>query len=69
MSVENPLIAGFLPIQNRSSFLCQWLNVGSIFRQIFEYANQRPCEDNPPKNPITLDPDTDQYYVLTPQPI
>ena len=26
------------------------------------------CE-NTPQNVIALDPDTDQYYVLTPQPI
>ena len=37
-------------------------------RQTFEYANQIPCENNP-QNVISLDPDTDQYYVLIPQPI
>ena len=39
-----------------------------ITRQTFEHANQIPCE-NSPQNVISLDPDTDQYYVLTPQPI
>ena len=42
--------------------------VDPITRQTFEYANQIPCENNP-QNVISLDPDTDQYYVLTPQPI
>ena len=31
-------------------------------------SKQVPCE-NIPQNVISLDPDTDQYYVLTPQPI
>ena len=30
-------------------------------------ANQIPCENNP-QNVITLEPDTDQYNILTPQP-
>ena len=38
-----------------------------LLRQTFEYANQIPCENNP-QNVISLDPDTDQFYVLTPQP-
>ena len=42
--------------------------VDPITRQAFEYANQIPCENNP-QNVISLDPDADQYYVLTPQPI
>ena len=42
--------------------------VDPITRQTFEYANQIPCE-NTPQNVISFDPDTDQYYVLTPQPI
>ena len=42
--------------------------VGPITRQTFVYANQVPCENNP-LNVISLDPDTDQYYVLTSQPI
>ena len=41
--------------------------VDPITRQTFEYANQTPCENNP-QNVISLDPDTNQYYVLTPQP-
>ena len=41
--------------------------VDPITRQTFEYANQIPCENNP-QNVISLDPDADQYYVLT-QPI
>ena len=39
-----------------------------ITRQTFEYANRIPCENNP-QNVISLDADTDQYYVLTSQPI
>ena len=42
--------------------------IDPITRQTFKYANQFPCEDNP-QNMIALDPDTDQYYILTPQPI
>ena len=42
--------------------------VGPITRQTFEYTNQTPCENNP-QNVISLDPETDQYYVLTRQPI
>ena len=41
--------------------------VDPITRQTFEYANQIPCQTNP-HNVIALDPDTDQYYVSTPQP-
>ena len=41
--------------------------VDPITRQTFEYINQIPCENNP-QNVIALDPDTDQYYVLIPQP-
>ena len=37
-------------------------------RQTFEYANQIPCENNP-QNVIALDHDTEQYYVLTSQPV
>ena len=36
--------------------------VDPITRQTFEYANQIPCENNP-QNVISLDPDTDQYYI------
>ena len=42
--------------------------VDPITRQTFEYANQIPCE-NKAQNVISLDPDTNQYYVLTLQPI
>ena len=42
--------------------------VDPITRQTFEYATPIPCESNP-QNIITLDPDTDQYYILTPKPI
>ena len=42
--------------------------VDPITRQTFEYASQIPCENNP-QNVISLDPDTDQCYVLAPQPI
>ena len=41
--------------------------VDPITCQIFEYANQIPCENNP-QNVIALDLDTDQYFVPTPQP-
>ena len=40
--------------------------VDHITRQTFEYANQIPFE-NSPQHVIALDPDTDQYSVLTPQ--
>ena len=43
------------------------MHVDPITRQTLNYANQIPCENNP-QNLIALDPDTDQYYVLTPQP-
>ena len=42
--------------------------VDPITRQTFDYATRIPCENNP-QNLIALDPDTDQYYVLTPKPI
>ena len=42
--------------------------VDLIIRQTFDHANQIPCE-NTPRSVFALDPDTDQYYVLTPQPI
>ena len=42
--------------------------IDPITRQTFKNANQFPCENNP-QNMIALDPDTDQYYNLTPQPI
>ena len=41
--------------------------VDTITCQTFAYANQFPCENNP-QIVIALDPDTDQYYVLIPQP-
>ena len=50
------------------NYLDTVMYVDPITRQTFEYANQIPCENNP-QNVISLDPDTDQYYVLTPQPI
>ena len=40
--------------------------VDLITRQIFEYANQIPCQNNT-QNVTALDTDIDQYYVLTPQ--
>ena len=49
------------------NYLDTVIYVDPITRQTFEYANQIPCENNP-QNVISLDPDTDQYYVLTPQP-
>ena len=42
--------------------------VDPITRQTFNYANHIPCENNQ-QNVIALDPDTDQKYVVTPQPI
>ena len=50
------------------NYLDTVMYVDPITHQTFEYANQIPCENNP-QNVISLDPDTDQYYVLTPQPI
>ena len=41
--------------------------VDPITRPTFGYANQIPCESSL-QNVIALDPDIDQYYVLTPQP-
>ena len=38
-----------------------------ITRPTFEYVIQLPCENNP-QNVIALDPDTDQYFVITAQP-
>ena len=43
------------------SYLDTVMYVDPITRQTFNFANQTP------KKVITLDPDTDQYYVLTPQ--
>ena len=54
--------------KNPVNYLETVMYVDPITRQTFEYANQIPCENNP-QNVISLDPDTDQYYVLTPQPI
>ena len=42
--------------------------VDPFTRQTFECSYQIPCENNP-QNVVSLDPDTDHYYVLTPQPI
>ena len=42
--------------------------VDPISRQTFEYGNQIPYESNP-QNVISLDPDTNQYYVPTPNHI
>ena len=42
--------------------------VHPITRQTFEYANQITCENNP-QYIIVFDLDTNQYYVLTTQPI
>ena len=42
--------------------------VEPITRQTFDNALPIPCENNP-QNIIALDPDTDQYYILTPKPI
>ena len=42
--------------------------VDLITRQTFDYATPIPWENNP-KNIIALDPDTDQYYILTPKSI
>ena len=50
------------------NYLDTVMYVDPITRQTFEYAKQIPCENNP-QNVVSLDPDTDQYYVLTPQPI
>ena len=41
--------------------------VAPITRRTFEYANSLPCE-NDPQNVIAPDLDTNQNYVLTPQP-
>ena len=42
--------------------------VDPITRQTFDYATPIPCENNP-QIPIALDPDTDDYYYLTPRPM
>ena len=42
--------------------------VDPITRQTFDYATPITCENNP-QNITALDPDTDQYYFLTPKPI
>ena len=42
------------------------ISYAEILNTITKY--QIPCENNP-QNVIALDPDTDQYFVLTPQPI
>ena len=42
--------------------------VDSFTRRNFECANQIPCENNP-QNVIAVGPDTDQYYVSTPEHI
>ena len=42
--------------------------VDPITRQTFDYATPIACENNP-QNTIALDLDSDQYYLLTPEPI
>ena len=42
--------------------------VNPITCQTFEHANLKLCENNF-QNGIALDPDTNQYYVLTPESI
>ena len=49
------------------TYLYSVMYVDPITLQTFEYAYQIPCEN--PQNFISLDPDTDQYYALTPRPI
>ena len=53
--------------KNPVSYLDTVVYVDPITRQTFNYANQIPCENNP-QSVIALDPDTDQFYVSTPQP-
>ena len=48
------------------NYLDTVMYVDPITRQTFEYANQIPWESNP-QNVFALDPETDQFYVLTPQ--
>ena len=48
-------------------FIDIFMYVDPITRQTFEYANQKPCKIKP-QNVIDVHPDTDLYYVLTPQP-
>ena len=68
------LVIFFLYISDQSyckipfDYLDTVMYVGPITRQTFEYTNETPCENNP-QNVISLDPDTDQYYVLTTQPL
>ena len=50
------------------NYLDTVMYVDPITRQIFEYANKNPCENNP-QIVFSLDPDTDHYHVLNPQPI
>ena len=50
-----------------NTFLDTVKDVDPITRQIFDYATPIPCENNP-QNIIAYDPDTDQYYILTPKP-
>ena len=48
------------------NFLDNVMYVDPITCQIFEHVNQIPCQNNT-QNVTALDPDNDQYYVLTPQ--
>ena len=50
------------------SLILTLVYVDPVTRQIFNYTKQIPCE-NKPQNVVALDTDTDQYCVLTPQPI
>ena len=42
--------------------------VDPITRQTYDFATPIPCDNNP-RNFIALDPDADEYYLLTPRPI
>ena len=42
--------------------------VDPITRQTYDYATPIPCDNNP-RNIIKLDPDTQDFYILRPEPI
>ena len=44
------------------------MHIDPITRKIFDYATHLSC-DNSPQIVIALDPDHDEHYVLTPEPL
>ena len=42
--------------------------IDPITRKTCIYATPMSCDNNP-QSVITLDPDTDEHYVLTPKPV